>query len=156
MAPNTESGMSDLLQDISFAWRNALKKPATVLLIIITLALGIGVNTAMFSMAWQVVLGPMPYANGEALVQLEQTVSIARRGDKNWSIPTLEDVRAQATAFAGMASYNQLPYAIQGPRGPFQGMGAGVSWNFFDVFGVQPLLGRTFVRSDDVSGAVPV
>jgi predicted permease len=145
--------MNSLLHDLTFAWRNTLKRPGTSLLIVLTLALGIGVNTAMLSMVWQVVLGPMPYANGEGLVQ---AVAIAGRSDKNWSIPTLEDVRAQATAFAGMASYSQLPYAIQGPRGPFQGMGAGVSWNFFDVFGVQPLLGRAFVRSDDVSGAVPV
>ncbi|HWK55318.1 MAG TPA: ABC transporter permease [Hyphomicrobiales bacterium] len=148
--------MNQLLHDIAYAWRNLLRQPATSLLIIVTLALGIGINTAMISMVAQVALGSLPYTDGDRIVQLEQTASIAGRSDRNWSIPTLENVRAQTTAFAAIASYSQLPYAIQGPRGPVQGMGGGVSWNFFEVLGVQPLLGRGFDREDDVAGAEPV
>jgi predicted permease len=145
-----------MLNDFRYAWRNLFKQPGTSLLIIVTLALGIGVNTAMFSMTFQVMMGALPYANGEQVVQLEQTASMKRRGDRNWSTPTREDLRAQTTAFAGIASYAQLPYAMQGPQGPVQGMGGAVSWNFFELFGVQPLFGRGFERSDDTIGAAPV
>ena len=61
--------MNDLFQDILFAWRDALKKPGTALLIVITLALGIGANSAMFSMTWHVLFAPLPYADGERLVR---------------------------------------------------------------------------------------
>ncbi|MDR2214081.1 MAG: ADOP family duplicated permease, partial [Pseudomonadales bacterium] len=148
--------MSGFMYDIAFAWRSACKRPGTAILIVLTLAFGIGVNTAMVSTLFQVTLGSLPYANGAHLVKLEQTVPIKGRGDGNWSISTREDVRAQTTVFSGIASYSQLPYAIQGPRGPVQGMGAAVSWNFFTLFGVRPLLGRGFAPGDDVAGAAPV
>jgi predicted permease len=145
-----------MLNDFRYAWRNLFKQPGTSLLIIVTLALGIGVNTAMFSMTFQVMAGALPYANGDRIVQLEQTSSMRARGNGTWSIPTREDVREQSATLAEVASYSQLPYAMQGPQGPVQGMGAAVSWDFFTMLGVQPLLGRGLERDGDVAGAAPV
>lgn len=148
--------MNELITDLAFAWRSALKRPANSLLIVLTLALGIGVNSAMFSITYQVLLAPLPYEDGDRLVKLEQQAPRLGRFDMSWSGPTIEDFRAQGTAFSELAGYLQLPFTVAGAAEPRQ-VSAGVSdWNFLDVLGVQPLLGRAFTASDDVNGAAPV
>ncbi len=148
--------MSDVLQDVVFTWRNALKRPGTVLLIIITLALGIGVNTAMFSMAWHVLLAPLPYVDGERLVRLQQNDRPNERLDFRWSGPTIEDYRTQSQLLVELSSYEQQPLSIVGQGDPYLGHAGIVEGNFFSMLGISSLHGRSFTMSDDEDGAEPV
>src|SRR5690606_14233965 len=97
--------MNDLLQHMGFAWRSTLKRPATSLLIVFTRALGIGANSAMFSMAWHVLGAPLPYADGDSLVRLQQNDAGSGRENMPWSLPTLTDLRAGATTLSDVAGY---------------------------------------------------
>lgn len=148
--------MNELFHDIAFSWRNALKRPATSLLIVVTLALGIGANSAIFSMTWRVLLAPLPYADGDRLVKLEQQAPLLGWSDFGWSGPTVEDFRVQKDVFVDLAGYLQLPFTVAGGAEPRQVSAGVVSWNFLDVLGVRAALGRSFVESDDVDGAAPV
>jgi predicted permease len=148
--------MSDLLQDISFAWRNALKKPATVLLIVITLALGIGVNTAMFSMAWHVQLASLPYPDGERLVRLEQTGMATGVPQEWWSVPTFKDVNEQNTVFTDLLEYGRSTYTLLGQGDPDFASTGVVNARYFSALGIQTVLGRTFTADDDLPGSAAV
>ncbi|MES2604547.1 MAG: FtsX-like permease family protein, partial [Pseudomonadota bacterium] len=148
--------MNDFLQDVTFAWRNALKKPATVLLIVITLALGIGVNTAMFSMAWRVLLAPLPYADAERLVKLEQNETENGQLDLEWSVPTFDDYARLEDVFSALLQYQNFPYTVLGADEPYLAQTGIVSWNYFAVLGIQPLLGSSFIAAHDAIDAEPV
>ncbi|MDR0781664.1 MAG: ABC transporter permease [Pseudomonadales bacterium] len=148
--------MNALLQDLAFAWRNALKQPGTALLIIITLALGIGVNTAIFSMTWHVLLAPLPYADGERLVTLQQNEVSASRENFGWSTPTLADFRAQNSVFSDLIRYEQWSLTFVGRGEPYHGAAGLVTGSFFEALGVQPALGRLMTMDDDKPGAEPV
>src|SRR5690606_30977194 len=110
--------MNDLLQHMGFAWRSTLKRPATSLLIVFTLALGIGANSAMFSMAWHVLGAPLPYADGDRLVLLEQHDTGNGRENIPWSLPTLDDLRAGAAVFTDVVGYFQTEYPLYGNGDP--------------------------------------
>jgi predicted permease len=144
------------MHDMAFAWRNALKRPATSLLIIITLALGIGANTAMFSVAYKVLLAPLPYADGERLVRLEQNGLDYFPNDAPWSDATLADYRAQSTVFSHLVEYTQNIYTVVGQGDPWQGNIGLVGWDYFDMLGVSPLLGRAFAPADSAEDAEAV
>src|SRR5688500_4724068 len=148
--------MSDFIQDIAFAWRNALRRPATALLIIVTLALGIGANTAVFSVAYHVLLAPLPYTDGERLVTLTQREGASGRTNFGWSNPTFRDFREQSTAFSDLFEYNQYSLTLIGQGDPYQGFVGIVTGSFFEVLGIQPLLGRSLNMLDDREGAEPV
>src|SRR5688572_2819107 len=148
--------MSDFTHDLALAWRNALKKPATVLLIVVTLALGIGVNTAMFSMAWHVQLAPLPYPDGDQLVRLEQSGMATGVQDEWWSVPTFTDVRAQSTVFTDLLEYESPTYTLLGQGDPDLASTGVVNAAYFPTLGIQAVLGRTFSAADDVPGAAPV
>jgi len=145
--------MSAVLQDIAFAWRAALKRPGTSLLIVVTLALGIGANTAMFSVAYRVLLAPLPYADGERLVRLEQNGMEYFPRDAPWSDPTLNDYRTQNTVFSHLVDYTQNIFTLVGQGEPWQVNVGIVSSDFFDMLGVQPQLGRGFIPDDEADGA---
>ncbi|HWK55317.1 MAG TPA: ABC transporter permease [Hyphomicrobiales bacterium] len=148
--------MNQLLHDIAYAWRNLLRQPATSLLIIVTLALGIGVNTAMFSMTWHVLLAPLPYADGDRLVKLEQHEPGNQLDDMPWSLLTLTDIREQSSAFSAVIQYFQEQWTLYSDRGPFLVDTGTVDGSFFATLGLTPALGRLFAPEDDRSGAAPV
>jgi len=148
--------MNPLLHDIAFAWRNALKRPATSLLIIVTLALGIGANTAIFSMAWHVLLAPLPYADGERLVRMVQHEQVEGAGIRPWSRFTFEDVKTQSDVFEVMTHYAQNSLTLLRDGQPRQVDAGEVAWNYFDVLGIQPIVGRGFQQGEDEVGARPL
>jgi predicted permease len=148
--------MNQLLHDLAYAWRNLWKQPATSLLIIATLALGIGVNTAMFSMTWHVLLAPLPYEDGDRLVKLEQLETENPQVELPWALTTLTDLRAQNTVFSSVLQYFQESYPLYRERGAFQANAGVVDGNFFSALGIAPALGRLLVPEDDKVGAAPV
>jgi putative ABC transport system permease protein len=148
--------MDDFNQDMISAWRNTLKRPGTSLLIIVTLALGIGVNIAIFSMTWHTLLAPLPYSDGERLVTLGQNEASGTRVNFGWSNPTLRDFREQNTVFSELLEYNQWSLTFVGRGEPYRGRAGIVTANFFELLGVQAELGRVLSADDDREGAEPV
>jgi predicted permease len=148
--------MNELVHDISFAWRNALRNPAISLLIVVTLALGIGLNSAVFSVTWRVLLAPLPYADSEQLVVIEQHKPVTGRSNVRWSKPTIDDVRSMSTTLADVASYSQDPHIIAGKDEPWSGNVGVASWNLLPLLGVRVQLGRDFTGADDLADGEPV
>ncbi|HWK54038.1 MAG TPA: ABC transporter permease [Hyphomicrobiales bacterium] len=148
--------MSEFTHDIALAWRNAWRQPASSLLIIITLALGLGVNTAIFSMTWNVLLAPLPYADGDRLVTLRQDEASKGREGFSWSRPTLSDFREQNNVFSELIKYNSWALTFVGRGEPYQGLAGLVTGSFFETLGVKAALGRLLSMDDDRPGAEPV
>jgi putative ABC transport system permease protein len=131
-----------LLQDLRYGFRYLRKNPGFTTVAVLTLALGIGANTAIFSVVYAVLLRPLPYS------QPEQLISI--RGGQSW--PDLDDIRRQNHTLTNLGAYWATQFDLVGDREPELAYGAMVSLDLFDTLGVPPYLGRTFNSSDDVTG----
>src|SRR5688500_9662650 len=143
-------------QDIRFAVRTLRKRPGFTVAAIVTLALGIGANTAIFSIISGVLLRPLPYTEGERLVYLRQPMALADITNAGFSTVEVNDYRAQAKSLEGIADYHSMPFILLGQDEPRRVQTGVVSANFFDVLGVKPLHGRTFRPGEDMPGATPV
>jgi putative ABC transport system permease protein len=140
--------MSNLWKDLRYAVRMMLRQPGFTVVAILTLGLGIGANSAIFSVVNAVLLRPLPYPAPEQLVMLwesktEQGLGGARfKGTVSFS--NFKDWREQNDSFADLAAYQQAGYSLPGKDAPERVTGATVTPNFFDVIGVQPQMGRGF------------
>jgi predicted permease len=123
---------------------------------VLTLALGIGANTAVFSMIRGVLLRPLPYQDGERLVHLRQPASLAGVENARFSVPELADYRDRSRALQSIVEYHSMPFILLGRGEPRRVQTGVVSANYFDVLGVRPLLGRGFRRGEDQPAAEPV
>lgn len=148
--------MNTLLEDIRFAWRNMLKRPGTTLLIVLTLALGIGANSAMFSMIYHILLSPLPYDDGDQLVRLEQHELNGGRQDYPLSVQTLFDYRSQNSVFSDVFEYHTMQFTLLGHGDPVRVQTGVVNWDYFATLGIQPVLGRSFLAGEDEIGAEPL
>ncbi|HWG20790.1 MAG TPA: ABC transporter permease [Terracidiphilus sp.] len=141
-----------ILQDIRYAVRQTRRAPGFALTVVLTLALGVGVATAVFCVIDAVILRPLPYAHPERIVDI-QTQSRSGYGQPaSW--PAYQDERAQAHSFAALAGYiNYFQVTMETPsNGPVLLDGVNSTGNFFQVFGVNPMLGRTFLPGEEVDG----
>jgi predicted permease len=146
-----------LLQDIKYAVRTLAKRPGFTGLTILTLAIGIGANAAIFSAVRAVLLRPLPFPAPERLVQLfATTVKAPDRAAGTASPPDFTDWRRDSRSFVEMAAVNAGAYALTGVGPAEQVTGANVTGGFFNVLGVAPLYGRTLQPEDDASGAANV
>jgi putative ABC transport system permease protein len=146
---------SMLRQDTGFAMRMMRKNLGFTLAAIIVLGLGIGANTAIFSVVNAVLLKPLPFANGDRLLMLSQR-TVQGQGVGNSSVPELNDYRSQNRSLDGVVEYHNMQFILLGRSEPERVETGVVSWNFFDVFGVKPLVGRMFEPSDEKPGAPAV
>jgi putative ABC transport system permease protein len=138
--------METLIKDIRYAIRTLLKRPGFTAAAVLTLALGIGACTAIFSVVHAVVLQPLPYPHPEQLVVVWET---DKNGDtSNVGYPTFADWRSQNHSFAAMSSMAYWNPTLSGAGDPQALSGASVTADFFGVLGIRPMLGRDF-RSDD-------
>jgi putative ABC transport system permease protein len=147
--------MEDFLDDLGSAWRDARKRPFAAALIVLTLAFGIGANSAMFSVAYRVLLAPLPYRDGDRLVRVEQNEPAAHLHNTTWSVPTFLDYRAQTHSYEELTEYHRMSFTLLGHGDPHLVQTGVVSWRYFDMLGVTPTLGRSFVDSDEQLGAEP-
>ena len=140
--------MGDFLQDVRYAIRSAVKQPGFTAVVLLTLALGIGANTAIFSVLHTVVFKKLPYPDAEQVVMLWQQ---GRDGKtSNVGYPTFFDWRARSKSFEGMAAMSYWNPTVSTSTGePEEIDGSFVSEDFFKVLGVAPLLGRTFNAEED-------
>ena len=144
-----------LLQDLRYGVRVLTKNPAFTLVALITLALGIGANTAIFSVIYGVLMRPLPYQDGNRLVVLHQLATRAAADNQNlgFSVKEIIDYREQNQTLDGVAEHHSMSFILYGRQEPERVQTAVVSANFFDLLGVKPLLGRTFLPGDDEKGA---
>ena len=146
--------MTDLWQDIRYGLRILSKHPGFAAVAILTLALGIGANTALFSIVHGVLLKPMPYENPEQLVDVYWTTPT----DQKWpfSYPDFLDIQKQNRSLAEMTAYFLKYYSLVGLGDPERVKGEMVSAEFFPLLNIKPVLGRTFLHEEDKLGAPPV
>ncbi len=145
-----------LRQDITYGLRGLRRNPGFTLVVVLTLALGIGANTAIFSVVRGVLLRPLPYAQPERLVSLNQSALKAGQPSLGFSVPDFMDFRARNRAFGAMAEYHSMWFILLGRPEPERVQTGVVSDNFFELLGVKPLLGRTFLPGEDLPGAPAV
>ncbi len=141
------------LQDIRYGLRVLRKNPGFACAAIVTLALGIGANTAIFSVVYGVLLRPLPYRNGGQLVVLRQVATKATIPNVPFSAKEIFDYRDHNHTLQDVVEHHTMSFLLLGKDSAEQVQTAVVSANFFDVLGVRPLLGRTFVASDDTPHA---
>ncbi|HEV2352332.1 MAG TPA: ABC transporter permease [Terriglobia bacterium] len=139
--------IENFIQDVRYGLRMLAKNPGFTAVAVITLALGIGANTAIFSVVNAVLLRPLPFAAPDQLVSVVST----RRGNvpDNASYPDFADWRAQSHAFSQMAAYDTDNFTLTGRGEAMHIQGAVVSANLFSLLGVKPALGRAFLPGED-------
>ena len=140
--------------DLRIALRTLRKTPAFTALSIVTIALGVGANTAAFSMVRGVFLRRLPYGADARLVRIKQPAATAP--DARFSVLEIADFRAQTKSLARTAEYHSMPFQLYRKDDPQRVQTGVVSDDFFDMLGVKPLLGRTFRPGEDAVGAPPV
>src|SRR5437667_11386135 len=143
-------------QDAGFALRMMRKSPGFTLAAILTLGLGIGANSAIFSVVHAVLLKPLPYEHGQRLVTLQQQAPRAGLLNQPFSVTEINDYRGQTRLLDGLVEYHTMNFILLGRSEPERVETGVVSGNYFDVFGVKPLLGRTFRPEDEQPGAPAV
>ena len=149
--------MQALLRDVRYAIRQLWKTPAFTVAALLTLALGIGVNAAMFSVIDQVLLRPLPYANANRMVRIGAQDPATTQDFGSMSLPDLQDMAARSHGLQGIAFYTFAVPTLGGgtsePKITPQVIG---SPNIFDLAGVRPMLGRGFVPDDNKAGRTNV
>ena len=135
--------MDSIIKDIRYGVRSLLKRPAFTAIAVVTIALGIGVNTAIFSVINAVLLRPLPYDDPERLVSFRS----------NQSPPDLADVESQSKTFSRLGGMVMQPLAYTGGNEPIQFQIGQVTGGFFETLGVRPVRGRFINNEDDRNGA---
>lgn len=146
--------METLWQDLRHGLRILRKSPGFAIIAVLTVALGIGANTAVFSVVYGVLLEPLPYHDSARLILLNETTP--RVGMVSVSDPNFLDWRSQSTTFSQMAAVHEVDFNLSGISQPESIGGEAVSPNFLSLLGVRPFLGRDFDVSEEKSGAAPV
>jgi predicted permease len=143
-----------MLQDLRYATRTLLKNPGFTAVVIATLALGIGANVALFSVVNGVLLNPLPFTDPDQIVTIHQSKPNFETG----AIPYLNfvDMQRENRTLSSMAISRGDGFTLIGMGEAERVRGRMISADFFNVLGVQPTLGRTFIAADDKQGAAPV
>src|SRR3954471_5062421 len=142
-----------MIHDFRFAFRQLWKAPGFTTAAVIVLALGIGVNTAIFSLVNVMVFQPPAYHHPGEIVQLFSQDTKDPKNFRAFSYPTYSDIREQNTVFCGLLAHDDTVVGI-GEKGNFHRAGVDiVSSNYFSVLGVSPVLGRSFLPEEERPGA---
>ena len=136
-------------QDLRYAARTLRKSPGFTIVAALTLALGIGANTAIFSVVDAVILRPLPYPEPARLVELWGNVKRAKVERRGASFPDYVDWRAQSRSFEAMAAFDSGTMTLTGVDEPERIHAEFVSQPYFDLLGMRPALGRTFRPEED-------
>ena len=146
--------LESLLQDLQFGLRMLRKSPGFTAVALLTLAIGIGANTAIFSVVYGVLLDPLPYKAPSKLVLLNETTP--RVGSVSTSYPNFLDWRSQSTSFSKIVAICDTSFSLAGVSQPESISGKAVSPDFLSMLGVRPFLGRDFESAEEKAGAAPV
>ncbi|MFP5354032.1 MAG: ABC transporter permease, partial [Gemmatimonadota bacterium] len=144
------------LPDLRFALRSLARARGFAITVILTLGLGIGANTAIFSVVRGVLLKPLPHREGDRLVYLRQSVNGPGGDNIRFSVPEILDFRDAAKTMQGIAEYSGVVLTLQGERDAVRMQVGLVTGNYFQVMGLSPVLGRVLNDRDDGTGVPPV
>jgi predicted permease len=145
--------MDTLRQDITLALRGLARNPLFAATVVLTMALGIGANTAIFSVVHAVLLRGLPYDHGDRMMVLRQQRPRAGIQNQGFSSKEIDDYRAISKTLDEVVEFHSMWFILLGRGEPERVQTGVVSWNFFEAFGIKPLAGRTFRADDDKPGA---
>ncbi|HEV7703240.1 MAG TPA: ABC transporter permease [Gemmatimonadaceae bacterium] len=148
--------IASIAHDVKFALRALRHSPAFTSVVIITLALGIGANTAIFSVVRGVLLKPLPNRDGDRIVYVRHSVDGPAGANIAFSVPEIRDFRNGAKSFGGVAEFSPFYLTLEDENASSRLNVDLVSGNFFEVLGLSPVLGRLTRPSDDGTGIPPV
>ena len=142
--------------DLRYTLRSLTRARGFTAAVVLTLGLGIGANTAIFSVVRGVLLKPLPHRDGGRLVFLRQSTAGAGGENIAFSVPEIDDFRTASKSLAGIAEYSPLTFTVV-EKGEAVRIDVGlVTGNYFSVMGLSPVIGRAFAAGDDGPGAAPV
>ena len=141
--------METLIQDIRYGIRMLLKSPSISIIATIALALGIGANTAIFSVVNAVLLRPLPFPDSDSLMAVFESDQTRGQMRGSYSFPNYFDLRDQNNSFEKLACYHSSDFILTGSGEPARLQGTVVSANLFPLLGVSPILGRGFAENED-------
>jgi len=141
------------MRDLRYALRGLRRQPLFTLVAVLTLAVGIGANTAIFSLLYQVLLRPLPYADADRLVFIWNSYPLGNLPQASVSIPDYLDRKTQATAIEDATLFAQRSVSLADGGSPEQVRALRVTPSFFSTLGREPLLGRAFTEPDATTGA---
>jgi predicted permease len=148
--------VESIAADIKYAFRTLRHARAYTAIVVATLALGIGANTAIFSVIRGVLLKPLPHRDGDRLVYLRQSTDGPGGDNIAFSVPEVTDIRHGVPALGDIAEYSPFTFTLDGTEGATRFNAGLVTGNFFDIMGLSPILGRLTRPSDDGPGVPPV
>jgi putative ABC transport system permease protein len=145
-----------MIHELRLAIRNLARVPGFALAFVLTLGLGIGANTAIFSVINGVLLRPLPYPEAGRIMHLRQPQVAAGVEDSSFSFPEVAHYRAHSTTIDQFVEFGDWTFNVLGRGDPHRATGGLVTANFFPMLGAQPLVGRMLIAADEAKGAPPV
>jgi putative ABC transport system permease protein len=145
-----------MMRDIRFAMRDIRKTPGFALAFVLTLGLGIGANTAIFSIINGVLLRPLPYPEADRIMHLRQPAVRSGVENTNFSFAEVADYRSQSKTIDEFVEFGDWTFNVLGRGDPHRAVGGLVTANFFKILGMRPLLGRMLTPEDESKAAPPV
>jgi putative ABC transport system permease protein len=148
--------IESIVADTRYAFRALRHSPAFTAVVVVTLALGIGANTAIFSVIRGVLLKPLPHREGDRLLYLRQSADGVGGANLSFSVPEVRDLRNGVPSLGGIAEYSPFSFVLRGENDAVRINAGLVTGNYFEVMGLTPILGRVTRASDDGVAAAPV
>jgi len=148
--------LESVAADVRYAVRSLRHSPGFAAVVMLTLALGIGANTAIFSVVRGVLLKPLPHRDGHRLVYLRHSMDGPGGENLAFSVPETRDIRNGAPSFSALAEHSEWTVTYQSPEGAVRIPAGLVTGNFFDVMGLSAIRGRLTTAEHDGAGAAPV
>jgi putative ABC transport system permease protein len=148
--------MSTILADARHALRSLFKNRGFAAVAVLTIALGVGANTAVFSVVNAVLLEPLPFREADRLLAIHETARRATVERRSPAYPNFQDWQRETRTLDSLSAHSGEWFTLHVGETPERLRGEMVSWNYFDVLGIRPAAGRTFTPGDDVQGAAPV
>jgi predicted permease len=145
-----------IIPDLRYALRSLFRARGFTLAVVLTLGLGIGANTAIFSVVRGVLLKPLPHRDGDRLVYLRQSINGPGGENVLFSVPEITDFRESAKSLSGIAEYSQMTYTLLGDNDAVRINVGLVTGNFYQIMGLSPVIGRLTNAGDDGTGVPPV
>ena len=146
--------LHSVLADCRFALRQLRKFPAFTVIAVLTLALGIGANTALYTVVESVLLRPLPYAHSDRLMYIAPKTEKEQFSNTSWL--NYRDIRDQSKSFAAVGLYASDVAVVESKEGALSVNAPRISTNTFSILGIQPLMGRTFTETEGQRGTAPV
>ncbi|HEU0175713.1 MAG TPA: ABC transporter permease [Blastocatellia bacterium] len=146
------NSIETLIQDLRYGARRLIKNPGFTLIAVITLAFGIGANTAIFSVVNAVLLRPLPYPNSERMVYIFEGKQSDPKAENSISPHNFTDIRSRNQSFDSYFAFNYMSFTLTGDQQPEELNGVQASADFGRVVGIAPFLGRVFTTEEDAPG----